>query len=72
MKVVLFLAAVYALIFNQTQHKKKHVPSPGVNFNNYTRAIAKDTLGKAGSTPAVYFANYLNAQPSAIINAAVR
>jgi hypothetical protein len=72
MKAVLFLAAVYALIFNQTQHKKKHVPSPGVNFNNYTQVSVKDTSRKARSTPALYFANYLNAQPSAIMNATVR
>jgi hypothetical protein len=69
MKVILFLAAVYALIFNQTQHKKKQQPPQNLN---YTQSFSPDTVKKTPSTPAMYFVNYLNAQPSAIMHAAAK
>jgi hypothetical protein len=51
MKVILFLAAVYALIYNQTQQKKPPVAQPPVN---YTQAILQDSITKYTPIPASY------------------
>lgn len=53
MKVILFLAAVYALIYNQTQQKKPPVAQPRVNIN-YTHSTIKDSVIKYTPIPSTY------------------
>lgn len=63
MKVILFLAAVYALIYNQAQQKKPPVASPAATIN-YTQTFTPDTV--TFYTPIK--ATYINVPPSAILN----
>ena len=63
MKVILFLAAVYALIYNQTQQKKPPVAQTPTNVN-FTQSLIKDTT--ANNTP--IRASYIDVVPSSILN----
>lgn len=63
MKVILFLAAVYALIYNQTQQKKPSV-APLPSTINYTQIFTPDTINNNIQMKATY----TNTPPSAILN----
>lgn len=70
MKVILFLAAVYALIINQSQQAKPPVsPQPG----NYTKSHVQDTSAiKVPVISTMNYTNYLPAQPSVIMHVAIK
>lgn len=55
MKIILFLAAVYALIINQAQQKKTAIPNSERSYEAIQLQVAENTLSQATTAQYPFF-----------------